>query len=92
MSEIPRKKVTLDEQKASNSEILESISKAESMSPSSFDSSYRAKESQVRTKSKECATKDNKETHKAKVLPRNQDSKSSTNDGVWSHQKKPRVA
>ena len=42
-SELPRKKVTLDEQNASNSEIVECISKAESMSPSKFDCGYRTK-------------------------------------------------
>ena len=67
-SEMPRKKVTLDEQKASNSEVLESISKAESISPSSSEYGYRAKESPVRTKSKDCTTKVSKEIHKAKVL------------------------
>ena len=71
--------VILDEQKPSNSEIIESISKAESMIPSSFDYGYMAK-SPVRTKSKGCTTKVSKEIHRANVSPRNQDSKGPTKD------------
>ena len=42
-SELPHKKVTLDEQNASNSELVENIYKTESMSPSKLDYGYRAK-------------------------------------------------
>jgi len=71
-SKIPSKDVTLDEQKAANSEVIESISKGELMSPSSLEYGYRAKESPVRTKPKGCTTKVSKETHRANVSPSNQ--------------------
>ena len=85
------KTTALDEQKSSNSEVLESTSKGELMSPSSLEYGYTAKESPVRTESKGCTTKVSKETHRANVSPSYQYLSSTTmRDNGISAEKPPK--